>query len=124
MACYSIDVPYYIDGTYYIEMICWLILFLLVLPDIAVSVRRLHDVGRSGWWLLSPLAAFGFWGGYMYLYAVSYWWVLLALIAPFCWPLQLLCLLCDDSEKKENRYGKSPKYVDSTEETLIPDEQA
>ncbi len=22
------------------------------LPGIAVSVRRLHDVGRSGWWLL------------------------------------------------------------------------
>lgn len=23
-----------------------------LLPDIAVSVRRLHDGGRSGWWLL------------------------------------------------------------------------
>ena len=26
--------------------------FLLTLPSIAVSVRRLHDVNRSGWWLL------------------------------------------------------------------------
>jgi uncharacterized membrane protein YhaH (DUF805 family) len=24
----------------------------LLLPNLAVSVRRLHDVGRSGWWLL------------------------------------------------------------------------
>lgn len=24
----------------------------LLLPSLAVSVRRLHDVGRSGWWLL------------------------------------------------------------------------
>jgi uncharacterized membrane protein YhaH (DUF805 family) len=24
----------------------------LLLPGLAVSVRRLHDIGRSGWWLL------------------------------------------------------------------------
>lgn len=27
----------------------------LLLPGLAVSVRRLHDVGRSGWWLLIHL---------------------------------------------------------------------
>jgi uncharacterized membrane protein YhaH (DUF805 family) len=27
----------------------------LILPQITVSVRRLHDVGRAGWWLLVPL---------------------------------------------------------------------
>lgn len=27
----------------------------LLLPGISVSVRRLHDVGRSGWWLLLGL---------------------------------------------------------------------
>lgn len=26
------------------------------LPNIAVGVRRLHDIDRSGWWLLLPLA--------------------------------------------------------------------
>ncbi|MDR5745047.1 DUF805 domain-containing protein [Caballeronia sp. LZ029] len=26
-----------------------------VLPSIAAGVRRLHDTGRSGWWLLLPL---------------------------------------------------------------------
>lgn len=25
------------------------------IPGVAVSVRRMHDVGRSGWWLLVPL---------------------------------------------------------------------
>jgi uncharacterized membrane protein YhaH (DUF805 family) len=24
----------------------------LIVPGLAVSVRRLHDVGKSGWWLL------------------------------------------------------------------------
>jgi uncharacterized membrane protein YhaH (DUF805 family) len=27
----------------------------LLVPNIAVAVRRLHDVGRSGWWLLMML---------------------------------------------------------------------
>ncbi|MFM0520953.1 DUF805 domain-containing protein [Caballeronia jiangsuensis] len=29
--------------------------FALFLPSIAVGVRRLHDTGRSGWWLLLPI---------------------------------------------------------------------
>ena len=27
----------------------------LIIPMIAVGVRRLHDIGRSGWWLLAPI---------------------------------------------------------------------
>ncbi|HKJ87268.1 MAG TPA: DUF805 domain-containing protein [Gammaproteobacteria bacterium] len=30
-------------------------LLILFLPGLAVSVRRLHDTGRSGWWLLLSL---------------------------------------------------------------------
>lgn len=30
------------------------------LPSIAVSVRRLHDIGRSGWWLLIAFTIVGF----------------------------------------------------------------
>src|ERR1700755_3294348 len=30
----------------------------LLLPGIAVSFRRLHDVGRSGWWVLIALVPF------------------------------------------------------------------
>lgn len=29
-----------------------LLAFLTIVPSLAVSVRRLHDIGRSGWWLL------------------------------------------------------------------------
>ena len=27
----------------------------LLVPSLAVGVRRLHDVGKSGWWLLAGL---------------------------------------------------------------------
>lgn len=29
---------------------------LIILPSLAVSVRRMHDLDRSGWWLLAPSA--------------------------------------------------------------------
>jgi len=31
----------------------------IILPGIAVSVRRLHDLDRSGWWLLLGLTGIG-----------------------------------------------------------------
>jgi len=34
-----------------------IILFLLV-PLVAVSVRRMHDIGNSGWWILIPFVSF------------------------------------------------------------------
>jgi uncharacterized membrane protein YhaH (DUF805 family) len=40
--------------------------FLTIIPGLAVSIRRLHDIGRSGWWLLIvgvPLA-----GAVMFVY--------------------------------------------------------
>ena len=32
-------------------LVCWLA---LLLPGLSVTVRRLHDTGRSGWWILIP----------------------------------------------------------------------
>lgn len=34
--------------------------FAILVPSIAVGVRRMHDTGRSGWWLLLPLINFLF----------------------------------------------------------------
>jgi uncharacterized membrane protein YhaH (DUF805 family) len=31
----------------------------LILPSLAVSVRRLHDLDRTGWWLLLALTGIG-----------------------------------------------------------------
>ena len=36
-----------------------LISLLLLLPGVAVSVRRLHDLDRSGWWLLLTVTGIG-----------------------------------------------------------------
>lgn len=31
----------------------------LIIPNLSVSVRRLHDTDRSGWWILLNLVPFG-----------------------------------------------------------------
>ncbi len=58
-------------------------LFLLI-PGLAVCIRRLHDIGNSGWW------------------------VLIALI-PIIGAIWLLVLVCLDSEPGTNKWGDNPK---------------
>lgn len=40
----------------------------LVLPSLAVGARRLHDIGKSGWWQLLGITGIG-------LLVLIYWWV-------------------------------------------------
>ncbi|MCA9185987.1 MAG: DUF805 domain-containing protein [Pirellulaceae bacterium] len=56
----------------------------MLVPGIAVTVRRLHDTGRSGWWILVALV-------------------------PVVGPLALLVILCLDSQPGTNQFGSSPK---------------
>jgi len=58
---------------------------LIFLPSLAVSVRRLHDIGMNGWWVLLNLVP------------------LVGLV--------LLVLFCQDSQAGNNRYGPNPKEL-------------
>ncbi len=49
-----------------------LVTLAFLLPDLAVATRRLHDLNRSGWWILLGFTGFG----------------LIALIVLFAWPSQ------------------------------------
>ena len=42
------------------ETVNALISLALLLPALAVGTRRLHDIGRSGWWQLLYLTGIGF----------------------------------------------------------------
>ena len=56
----------------------------ILLPSLAVHVRRLHDTGRSGWWVL-----FG--------------------LVPLVGGITLLVFQCSDSQPGVNKYGPNPK---------------
>ncbi len=58
----------------------------VLIPGLAVAVRRLHDVGKSGWMIL------------------------IGLIPIIGW-IWLLVLMVIDSKPGENQYGPNPKEV-------------
>jgi len=70
----------------------------LLLPLLAVSVRRLHDLGRSGWWMLLSLASF------------------IPVIGIFI-PIGLIVLMCLDSQSGANEYGLNPKGQSETKKS-------
>lgn len=56
----------------------------MLIPSFSVGVRRLHDTGRSGWWMLLSFV-------------------------PLIGTIVLLVFTLQDSEPGENRYGPNPK---------------
>jgi uncharacterized membrane protein YhaH (DUF805 family) len=74
------------NTTYYVGLFEGIYSLAVIIPGIAVSVRRLHDTGRSGWWLL--IAAFPCLGG-----------------------LVLFYFLVLDGTPGDNRFGPNPKAM-------------
>jgi len=61
--------------------------FAVLIPGVAVSVRRLHDTNRSGWWLLIGLV-------------------------PLIGSIVLLVFMVQDGQPGENQHGPNPKLVE------------
>lgn len=76
----------YNDPSYTIMMMASVVIGLgLFLPALAVTVRRLHDIGKSGWNIL---------------------WAAIPLVGVII----VLVWMCQDSDVVANKYGESPKY--------------
>lgn len=56
----------------------------MLVPSIAVTVRRLHDINHSGWWFL-------------------------LMLIPVLGTVILFCGMILDGEAEQNQYGESPK---------------
>ena len=56
----------------------------VLIPSSAVSIRRMHDTGKSGWWILIT-------------------------IIPLVGGIWFFVLLCTDSNPGDNKYGPSPE---------------
>lgn len=63
-----------------------LYLLAIIIPSIAVGVRRLHDVGKSGWMMLITFI-------------------------PLIGAIWLLVLFVTDGNPDENQYGANPKEI-------------
>jgi|WetSurMetagenome_2_1015567.scaffolds.fasta_scaffold00373_25 uncharacterized membrane protein YhaH (DUF805 family) len=69
----------------------------IIIPGLAVSVRRLHDIGKSGWMILISLI-------------------------PIVGGIWLLVLMLTDSNPGDNEYGVNPKTVADNE--IVPIESS
>lgn len=56
----------------------------VLIPNLALAVRRLHDIGKSGWWYL-------------------------LLLVPLVGAIIILIWFCKDSAPEANQWGPNPK---------------
>ena len=66
------------------NVLTYLVYLALFLPSLAVTVRRLHDVGKSGWW-----------------YFIAF--------IPVIGAIYLLIKCCQEGQPGDNKYGPNPK---------------
>lgn len=65
----------------------------LIIPGIAVGIRRLHDTNHSGWWLFISLI-------------------------PIVGIIWLIVLMATDSNAGENKYGSNPKIIAANQNVI------
>lgn len=75
------------------------------LPDMSVTVRRLHDIGKTGWWAILKVVS------YLYLILIQLYVnisIFIALIEIVS-VITLIIFCCIDTEEKENQWGLPAK---------------
>ncbi|MET9932783.1 MULTISPECIES: DUF805 domain-containing protein [unclassified Streptomyces] len=75
-----------LDSVLGIQILSLVYALAVLLPSLGVSVRRLHDTGRSGWWILIALV-------------------------PLVGGIILLVFNCLEGEQQQNAYGPNPKLA-------------
>lgn len=75
-------------GMVFLTYLSYVYTLAVFIPSLAVCVRRLHDVGKSGW---------------MYL----------LVLIPIIGQIWLIVLFCMDSQAGENKWGANPKETET-----------
>ena len=95
------------NPVWWLSMVVWLALFI---PNIAATCRRLHDIGKSGWWQILPWVSFLLF--YLMIFLKIKVFFLYPLLALLCFVAFVIMIVwqCTDSDPKPNKWGPSPKY--------------
>ena len=76
----------------------------IIIPSIAVAVRRLHDTDRSGWWILLPLVP-----NVLGIVAGDGAIAMILSVVSFGLSIALLVFYCLPGTRGPNRFGADPK---------------
>jgi uncharacterized membrane protein YhaH (DUF805 family) len=110
-----------------VEVVNLVVSLAVLVPSIAVGARRLHDTGRTGWWLLLPVVpllltvvlavpamVLGLFaavdGGFDVVGGATVAGFFLSLALMLVGGIVLLVFFCQDSQPGPNKYGFSPKH--------------
>jgi uncharacterized membrane protein YhaH (DUF805 family) len=74
----------FVIGLLGLSILSWIYSIAVFIPSLAVCVRRIHDIGKSAWWIL------------LFLIPVIGW-------------IWLIILFVQDSQPGENQWGENPK---------------
>ena len=74
----------FVMGLLGLTILSWIYSVAVFIPSLAVGVRRIHDIGKSAWWIL------------LFLIPVIGW-------------IWLIILFVQDSQPGENQWGENPK---------------
>ena len=107
----------------------------LCIASFAVSTRRLHDIGRSGWWYGASLIFSVVWAmwlvvkifsiasgmdldhidakseAFVFTILKEMTGMILAYILYICYYIVLIVWFCKDSQPGANKYGENPKGI-------------
>lgn len=126
----SVDDYSSFSGGWFIALVFSFIILMIIalvflVPSLAVTTRRLHDTGRSGWWIVASYA-FSVFSSFIEAFvfdsntidasslaeasvgAIAVWGVIYLINLGLSIAILVFTLL--DSHKGENKYGPSPKY--------------
>ena len=102
------------------ETIIGIFILATLIPSSAVCVRRLHDVGKSGYFAI---------GAYLLptafiLYSTmvqtpDYVFFLLLLLAVFIYSIWFIVVLFKNSQPGDNSYGPNPKTESNTQSLMV-----
>lgn len=81
---FALLIPVFISEVFAIGALIWMLA--MIVPSFCVGVRRFHDIGKSGTYLLLGLI-------------------------PMIGGIIVLVFMCQDSERGSNKWGPNPKEV-------------
>lgn len=95
-------VIYLVSG--FCEIFLMVYVYVMIIPIVSITVRRVHDTGRSAWWVTGIAAMF-----FMWLYISVKFISILFFIAGM---VTGLFITTRDSQKGLNKYGPNRKGVE------------